>query len=40
MDLYNVETSENFMAYKITTNHTIGIWGNLTKNPRYQSREV
>jgi len=40
MDFFSIEPSENFMVSKVGANRTIGIWGNLTKNPRYKSIDI
>ena len=38
MDYFNVEANENFLVSKSSAAHVLGIWGNLTKNPRYDQK--
>ena len=40
IDYFQVEPNENFLISKSTPTHTLGIWGNLTKNPRYKSIDI
>lgn len=40
MEKFNIVTNENFMIYKSLPSKVFGIWGNLTKNPRYKSIDL
>ena len=40
MEKFNVVANENFLLYKSSQTKVFGIWGNLTKNPRYKSIEL
>jgi hypothetical protein len=40
MEKFNIVTNENFLIYKSAPSKVLGIWGNLTKNPRYKSIEL
>lgn len=40
MEKFNIVTNENFLIYKMSPTKVFGIWGNLTKNPRYKSIDL
>ena len=40
MEKFNIVTNENFLVYKVSKSKVFGIWGNLTKNPRYKSIDL
>ncbi|KAJ3130161.1 triosephosphate isomerase [Nowakowskiella sp. JEL0407] len=39
VDSFPLEQNENFQVATGISNHSFGVWGNLTKNPRYKSVE-
>jgi hypothetical protein len=40
MDVFNLEPTENFMVSKKDDTHSLLLWGNTTKNPRYKSIDM